>query len=53
MENSLEFPQKVKNMGVWVAQSVKHVTYDFGSSHDLMDCGIEPHVGSVPSGKSV
>ena len=28
----------------WVAQSVNHPTLDFGSSHDLMVCSIEPHV---------
>ena len=32
--------------GTWVAQSVKHLTLDFSSSHDLMvDHGIEPWVG--------
>ena len=31
--------------GAWVAQSVKHLTLDFGSSHNLMVCGIEPCVG--------
>ena len=28
----------------WVAQSVKCLTLDFGSGHDLTVCGIEPHV---------
>ena len=28
-----------------MAQSVKHPTLGFGSGHDLMVCGIEPHVG--------
>ena len=27
-----------------MAQSVKHLTLDFGSGHDLMVRGIEPHV---------
>ena len=27
-----------------MAQSVKHLTLGFGSGHDLMVCGIEPHV---------
>ena len=31
--------------GVWVAQSVKHLTFDFGSGHDLMVPGIKPHAG--------
>ena len=28
----------------WVAQSVKHPTLDFGSSHDLAVHGIKPHM---------
>ena len=28
-----------------VVQSVKSLALDFGSDHDLMVCGIEPHVG--------
>ena len=31
--------------GFWVAQSVKCLTLDFGSGHDLMVCEIETHVG--------
>ena len=31
--------------GRWVAQSVKHPTLDLGSGHDVVVCGIEPHVG--------
>ena len=31
--------------GTWVAQSVKHLTLDFGSGHDLTVRGIEPRVG--------
>ena len=31
--------------GARVAQSVKHPTLDFGSDHDLMVHGIEPHMG--------
>ena len=30
--------------GAWVAQSVKHLTLDFGFGHDLMDCEFEPCV---------
>ena len=30
--------------GVWVAQSVKRPTLDFGSGHDLTVCESEPHV---------
>ena len=29
----------------WVAQSVKHFTLDFGSSHDLTALEMEPRVG--------
>ena len=31
--------------GAWVAQSVKRLALDFGSSHDLTVHGIEPCVG--------
>ena len=30
--------------GTWVAQSVKHLTRDFGSGHDLLILGIQPRV---------
>ena len=29
----------------WLAQWVKRPTLDFDSGHDLMVCGIEPHMG--------
>ena len=32
------------NRGAWVAQSVEHLTLDFGSGHGLAVCGIEPPV---------
>ena len=28
----------------WVAQLFKCLTLDFGSRHDLVVCGIEPHI---------
>ena len=31
--------------GAWVAQSVKILTLDFGSGHDLMVCELEPRIG--------
>ena len=31
--------------GAWIAESVKHLTLDFGSAHDLMVCEFEPHIG--------
>ena len=33
------------SMGAWVAQSVKHLTLDFGSGHDLTVHELEPHIG--------
>ena len=32
-------------MGAWVARSVKCPTLDFGSGHDLIVRGFEPHIG--------
>ena len=37
--------KKLLSRGAWMAQSVKHLTLDIGSGHNLMVCGIEPHVG--------
>ena len=31
--------------GAWVAQSVKPMTLDFGSSHDLTVREFKPHIG--------
>ena len=31
--------------GAWVAQSVKHLTLDFGSGHDLMVPEFKPRIG--------
>ena len=31
--------------GAWVSQSVKHLTLDFGSGHDLMVREFEPRIG--------
>ena len=31
--------------GAWVAQSIKRLTLDFGSGHDLKIHEFEPHVG--------
>ena len=36
---------------VWVAQSVKHLTLDFDSGHDLMVVGSSPALGSALSVK--
>ena len=35
--------------GTWVAQSVKHLTPDFGSGHDFTVMRLSPESGSVPS----
>ena len=37
--------KKHRFRGTWVAQSVEHLTLDFGSSHDLMVCEFKPHMG--------
>ena len=29
---------------IWVAQSVKHLTLDCGSGHDLLGCESEPRI---------
>ena len=34
-----------KKLGAWVAHLVELLTLDFGSGHDVMVRGIEPHVG--------
>ena len=31
--------------GAWAAQSVKHLTLDFGSDHDFMVCEFKTHIG--------
>ena len=31
--------------GTWVAQSVEHLTWGFGSCHDLTVCDLEPRLG--------
>ena len=36
--------------GTWVAQSVKRLSLDFGSGHDVAARGIEPHVGFCADG---
>ena len=33
-----------------MVQVVKHLTLDFGSGHDLVVCGFEPHVGLCADG---
>ena len=37
--------KSLKCRGAWVAQLLEHSTLDFGSGHDLMVHGIEPHMG--------
>ena len=41
-----------RNMGTWVAQSVKHLTLDFGSGRDLRVLGWSPALGSRLSRES-
>ena len=38
-------------MGVWVAQSVKHLTLDVGSGRDLMVHEFKPHMGLCADGR--
>ena len=47
--NSLGIPPKECDCawGAWLAQSVKHLTLDFGSDHDLRVCKIEPHIWAL------
>ena len=35
----------LSDRGTWVAQSVKRLTLDFQSGHDLGVCEFEPHIG--------
>ena len=35
-------------MRLWVAQSVKRLTFDFASGPDLMTGGFEPRIGLCP-----
>ena len=43
----------LKWWGDWVTQSVKHLTLDFGSGHDLTVHGFEPHVSMEPAWDSL
>ena len=36
------YEQNFSKWDAWVAQSVKHLTLDFGSGHDLTVCETEP-----------
>ena len=37
--------QNTKFQGAWLAQSVKHLTLDLGSGHDLTVREFKPHIG--------
>ena len=47
--NSREVHNKkwVKFRGAWAAQSVEHLTLDFGSGHDLRVVRLSPVLGSA------
>ena len=48
------FFHSLADRGAWVAQSVKHLTLDFSSGHDLTVCEIEPRaLGSTLSAQSL
>ena len=40
-----------KYRGAWVAQSVKHLTLDFGSGHDLAIWEFKPRIGICADGE--
>ena len=39
-----DFSWTGETWGAWVAQSVGRLSLGFGSAHDLMVCGFEPHI---------
>ena len=45
MRKGEESTFKEKRSDAWMAQSVKHLTFDFSSGHDLMVHEFEPHMG--------
>ena len=52
LENNSHDPLKnvPQRGGAWVAQSVKRLTLDLSSGHDLTVCGFEPHIGFCADG---
>ena len=45
--------RSLSSQGTWVAQSVRHLTLDFGSRHDLAVRRSSPASGSVLSAQSL
>ena len=43
------FSSMSTDVGLWVAELVKHLTLDFGSGRDLMVMRLSPALGSVLS----
>ena len=41
---------KPTTLGAWVAESVKRLTLDLGSGHDLIVCEFEPRIGFCADG---
>ena len=41
--------RRVQTQGAWVAQSIKHLTLDLGSGHDLTVVRLSPMFGSTLS----
>ena len=39
--------KSILRQGAWVAQLVEHLTFGFGSDHDLRVVGLSPTSGSV------
>ena len=44
-DNKYSAEMSEKSWGAWVAQSVKHLTLDLGSGHDLTIREVKPHIG--------
>ena len=51
LENSMEVPQKIKNRGTWVAQSVKHPT--LAQVMISWSVSSSPALGCVPTAQSL
>ena len=44
-EKEIRYSMKDRKRGTWVAQTVKHLTFDFDSGHDLKVREFEPCIG--------
>ena len=53
VEASQSSEERQKLRGARMAQSVKRLTLDFGSGHDLTVCELEPASGSEPTARGL